>query len=185
MSEAKFKVGDKVRCVNIFPPLVLGLEYTVETATGAGGEEGYIQVAETPGSWYPWRFELVLPFKAGDRVTPGSETDGYFTRGNVYVVTGCNIGPGGNVRVLLNDDEGDERMRQARDWGLAPDALHEVATPVGKVRMLERGKLLDTEFDSPVAAGDWLRDNGITGEFELIRVESLGKIKASVTVEAA
>jgi hypothetical protein len=74
-----------------------------------------------------------------------------------------------------------------RPWWYLRDALEEVAAsaPVGKVRMLERGKLLDTEFDSPVAAGDWLRDNGVTGEFELIRVESLGKIKASITVEAA
>jgi hypothetical protein len=123
-------------------------------------------------------------FKAGDKVVcVDADTAGILTHGKQYVVTGrlyCGRA-GGNV---ITVDGLRPRIAQGfyeRRFEPAP----EVATPVGKVRILERGKLLDTEFDTPVAAGDWLRDNGITGDFELIRVESLGKVRASIKVEAA
>jgi hypothetical protein len=101
--------------------------------------------------------------------------------GNPEAVVVKSVTTGGYI-TLAYDPNGAE-------WNMGNFEFVATATPKysegGKVRMLERGKLLDTEFYSPVAAGDWLRDNGITGEFELIRVESLGKIKASITVEAA
>lgn len=58
--------------------------------------------------------------------------------------------------------------------------------PKGKVRLIESGKLLTTEFDDEQAAKDWLKDNECVGSFELVRVIPLGKVKVktAIVVEA-
>jgi hypothetical protein len=119
-------------------------------------------------------------FKVGDKVTPRSNQIG-FTAGRAYAVTCVRLSCGGSHYQihLAADDHGDtDRYR-------AECEFERIAAPTTKVRILERGKLLDTEFDTPVAAGDWLRDNGIAGEFELVRVESLGKVRAVIKLEDA
>jgi hypothetical protein len=57
----------------------------------------------------------------------------------------------------------------------------------GKVRLIENGRLLTTEFETERDATQWLKDNECVGSFELVRVVPLSKltVKTAIVVEAA
>lgn len=77
---SKFKVGDKVRCIEVYDhhetPPVAGVEYTVERIE-AGFILELLSLEGVRGGHYAYRFELVEPatpeFKVGDRVAVAFE----------------------------------------------------------------------------------------------------------------
>jgi hypothetical protein len=122
-------------------------------------------------------------FKVGDKVVIGTVSTDWG-----YYVSTLDDHVGKTTTIIGIDGDGDYLVPLGGEYLTSlyyPEYALTLAVSTAKVRILERGKLLDTTFDTPVAAGDWLRDNGITGEFELVRVESLGKVRASIKVEAA
>lgn len=183
MNEAKFKVGNKVKALRSALDILEGNVYEVS----ANSCSEYVcirdEVGEVNALLTESDYELVnetAAFKVGDRVKSPAHSDwGVLT---VIEVLGPESIYHGEYRCSSGSQIG---IFEPSELVPDTDEAAQGPAPTTKVRILERGKLLDTEFDSPVAAGDWLRDNGITGEFELVRVESLGKVRAVIKLEDA